>query len=183
MAVTDQSAPFVLGSPGETVIEHSRVQQRHHAPVQLGGRRVALNMTAMIDVVFLLLIYFLVATDFRLGEHVYRMDLPSREGAASEDPFQLEDEPLRIRIASTGLGPEMYRVTIDGPYPQPETFAQLHEFLRTRQVNELTTGGLFRPDHPIIIQPTRTTRWDHTIEALNAAARASYTNVTFAKPG
>ena len=33
----------------------------------------------MIDVVFQLLIYFLVATNFALGEQVFRLDLPNGE--------------------------------------------------------------------------------------------------------
>jgi hypothetical protein len=43
-------------------------------------------------------------------------------------------------------------------------------------------GGMFEADHPIIIEPTATTRWEHAMEAFNAAVRARYTNVTFAPP-
>jgi hypothetical protein len=42
---------------------------------------------------------------------------------------------------------------------------------------------MFPADHPIIVQPARATRWEHAMEAFNAAARARYSNVTFAKPG
>jgi biopolymer transport protein ExbD len=86
----------------ELVIEHVRVRQRRGR----ASASLALNMTSIIDVVFLLLIYFLVATDFRLGEEVYRMDLPAREGVSQRDPFELDDEPLRIAVMSTGLAPE-----------------------------------------------------------------------------
>jgi hypothetical protein len=181
----DEEVRIVLGRtpPAEQVIEHVRVRQRHGRPAP----RAALSMTPMIDVVFLLLIYFLVATDFRLGEQIYRMDLPARppvNGQSQQDPFKLDEEPLRITVASTGLGPDMYRLRIDGPYPQPGTFEALYEFLRDKQVNptNLGVGAMFQPNHPVIIQPTRSTRWDHAMEAFNAAARARYTNVTFAKP-
>lgn len=180
---SSHSQRFVIGSFDESVIEHVRVRQRHGRSAPRFRGRVSLNMTAMIDIVFLLLVYFIVATDFRLGEEVYRMDLPSREGVSQADPFKLDDEPLRIHVASTGLGPDMYRLFIDGPYAQLATFNELFDFLRSKQVNEFTTAGLFEPTHPIVIQPTATTRWDHTIEALNAAVRAGYSNVTFAKPG
>ena len=50
---------------------------------QTGGRRSApsppkaeLNLTPMIDVVFQLLIYFLLGTSFAVGEQTFRMDLP-----------------------------------------------------------------------------------------------------------
>lgn len=171
--------PRVIGTPGEQVIAHTRVRSRRASgPVPLG-----LNMTSMIDVVFLLLIYFLVATDFRAAEEAYRMDIPAREGLSEADPFELDEEPLRIVVSSTGLAPDMYRLRIDGPYAQPATFEDLHAFLASRQVRAETTGGLFQPDHPIVVQPTRTTRWEHAMEAFNSAARARYSNVTFAKPG
>ena len=71
---------------------------------------IGLNLTSMIDVVFLLLIYFMVATDFKQAEEVYRLDLPERIEGMSIDPFQLDDEPLRIMVRSTGPGDEDYRI-------------------------------------------------------------------------
>ena len=148
---------------------------------------LSLAMTPMIDVVFLLLIYFLVATDFRMGEEVYRMDLPQREGAGPRDPFQLDEEPLRIAVNSTGIAPTMYTLHIDGPYPQPATFGDLHAFLSEKQVDGAgvasAAGALFRREHPIVVQPTRNTTWEQAMEAFNAAARARYTNITFGKTG
>lgn len=151
------------------------------------GARLAVNLTSLIDVTFLLLIFFMIATSMSAGEEAYRVDLPDREGVGGPDPFTLDDDPLRIMVNSTGLGPNMYQLRIDGPYPQPETFQTLYEFLRQKQVNpetaSLGSGAMFEPEYPIVIQPTRTTRWEHAMEALNAAARARYTNVTFATPG
>jgi len=156
-------------------------------PPRRGRRRarVTVNLTSLIDVTFLLLIYFMVATSMTGAEEVYRMDLPDREGVGSQDPFKLDDEPLRISVTSTGIGPDMYRLRIDGPYPQPANFDELYRFLSSKQVNEtnIAAGAMFEPNHPIIIQPSRSTRWDHAMEAFNTAARARYTNVTFAKPG
>ena len=40
---------------------------------------MGLNLTSMIDVVFLLLIYFMVATEFKTAEESFPMDLPMRE--------------------------------------------------------------------------------------------------------
>jgi len=158
-------------------------------PPRRGRRRarLAVNLTSLIDVTFLLLIYFMVATSMNAAEEVYRMDLPNREGLSARDPFKLDEEPLRIAVTSIGLGADMYRLKIEGPYPQPANFQELRAFLQSKQVNEVNMsaggGGLFAPDHPIIIQPSPATRWEHAIEAFNAAARAHYTNVTFAKPG
>ena len=140
---------------------------------------LSLNLTAMIDVTFLLLVYFMVATQFKVGEELYRMDLPDRGPArAPVDPFELDEEPLRIRVASVGYAMGDYRLELVGPYPQPASFADLYDFLRRRQISETTVGGLFAADHPIIIEPTKSTQWQHALETFNAAARARYSNVT-----
>ena len=118
----------------------------------------------------------------KISGQIYRMDLPDRSQARQQrDPFDLDQEPLRINIASSDFGLLRYRITLGGPYPQPDDFQALHEFLLDRQINDLTTGGLFETDHPIIIMPTRTTKWAHVIDAFNAVARARYTNVIFAQ--
>jgi biopolymer transport protein ExbD len=149
--------------------------------VKVGARRskagIGLNLTAMIDVVFLLLIYFMAATEFKLGEEIYRLDLPQR--GAPADPFVLPREPLRIVLTSTGPA---CLIRLAGPYAQPAGFDELYGFLRENRRAAGVVGGLFEADHPIIIEPTATTRWEHAMEAFNAAVRARYTNVTFAPP-
>jgi biopolymer transport protein ExbD len=143
-------------------------------PAQLG-----LNLTSMIDVVFLLLVYFMAATEFKLGEELYKLDLPQRGHAA--DPFDLPREPLRIVVKSGRDG----RATIQVPGfdDPPRDFKALQEFLRQRRQVGDGTGGLFEPDHPILIEPQDNAMWEHAIEAFNAAVAARYTNVNFAPAG
>jgi biopolymer transport protein ExbD len=149
---------------------------------RVSTRPITLNLTPMIDVTFLLLVYFMVATQFKLGEEVYKLDLPDRQPSAIQrDPFELDDEPLRIVISTTASNRAQIRVL--GPYPQPRDFAQLHDFLAQRRVSDGTTGGIFAEDHPIVIEATDVTIWEHTLEAFNAAARARYTNVTIGRSG
>jgi len=95
---------------------------------------IGLNLTSMIDVVFLLLVYFMAATEFRSGEEVYKLDLPERSGAAAADPFELDDEPLRIEVRSRGpvadeLSLAGAGITVPGPYPQPMDFRELRTLL------------------------------------------------------
>jgi biopolymer transport protein ExbD len=145
--------------------------------------RLNVNLTSLIDVTFLLLVYFMVATSFAATEEAFRIDLPDRTSGGPGDPFELDDEPLRIQISSIGSGPDDYRVQIDGPYPQPQSLDELMGFLQQHQIGSDLPEQWFKPDHPIIIVPTTGARWEHTIGVLNAAARARYTNVTFGKPG
>lgn len=158
-------------------VAHRRVRERHPRLTP----RIGLHVTPMIDVVFLLLVYFMVTTPFQFGEEVYRMDLPAR-GPGEADPFAVIDEPLRISVETTGAGSDGYALRLDGPYDQPATFEALRAFLDERRVGPGTFDGLFAADHPIIIEPADSTRWEHAVEAFNAAARAGYTNITFRSP-
>lgn len=142
---------------------------------------MGVNLTPMIDVVFQLLIYFLLATNFALGEQVFRLDLPDRSGSSAEiDPFELSEEPLRIRVDSTGPDGTSISITIEGPFPQPESLGQLEQFLKESRTG--SGSGIFLEDHPVDIVPTPTTRWEHVVDVFNAAVRAGYTKVQFASP-
>ncbi|MCA9296984.1 MAG: biopolymer transporter ExbD, partial [Phycisphaerales bacterium] len=75
-----------------------------------GQPTLGLNLTSMIDVVFLLLVYFMVATEFKVGEEVFRLDLPRQQSASAlDDPFDLDEEPLRIHVRTLGAGATSYR--------------------------------------------------------------------------
>ncbi len=176
---TESSRPDQASVNDEQMIEHTSIRKRR------GRERspITLNPVAMIDVVFLLLIYFMTVTDFKLGEEIYRLDLPQRQPAAQVlDPFELDEEPLRITVRSSQIGVDGYSIELSGPYRPPATFEDLFHFLDERRISVHAPGGLFAPDHPIIVEPMRTTRWEHAMEAFNTAARARYTNLTFAKP-
>ncbi len=125
----------------------------------------------------------MAATEFKLGEEIYRLDLPQRGAAA--DPFELPRDPLRILITSTTTGDSALidLPGIPGEDASPKSFDMLYRFLQENQRTPTTVGGLFEADHPIIVEPTGSSRWEHAMEAFNAAARARYTNVTFAPPG
>ncbi len=143
--------------------------------------RISVNVTPMIDVVFQLLIYFLVATNFALGEQIFRLDLPDRGGSSAvADPFQLEEEPLHIRVKSVGIGGDRLSISIEGPYPQPSNVEELEEFLAA----SLADSGvaLFRADHPVVIVPAPSTHWGHVVSVFNAAVRAGFRSVVFAPP-
>jgi biopolymer transport protein ExbD len=142
---------------------------------------MGVNLTPMIDVVFQLLIYFLLATNFALGEQVFRLDLPDRSGTSDNvDPFELIDEPLRIRVDSTGPDGNSMSISLEGPFPQPGNLEELEQFLEGSRTGG--GSGIFLEDHPVDIVPTPTTRWEHVVDVFNAVVRAGYTKVQFASP-
>lgn len=175
----DEYAPAQSHPPPElAIVRHKRVRQRRGA----AKSRIGLNITAMIDVVFLLLVYFMVATNFKLGEEIFRMDLPERGQAHQPDPFQLDEEPLRIAVVS--MSEFTYHLQVQGAFVyNASSFDDLYDFLRERRIAPGRAGGLFAADHPLIVEPSQNARWEHAIGAFNAAVRAEYTNVSFRSAG
>ncbi|HWB18889.1 MAG TPA: biopolymer transporter ExbD [Phycisphaerales bacterium] len=165
---------------GEGYVEESPNGKRSKLRPGSAGGTISLSLTSMIDVVFQLLIYFLVATDFSMNEQMYRMDLPDRSGGQQmADPFSLDVEPLRVIVGSTGTTREAMTLKVDGPMRQPTSAEDLYSLLWQHQARPDTAGGWYNVDQPIVIVPTEHTRWEHVIEAFNAAHRAGYTNITF----
>ena len=142
--------------------------------------RIGVNLTPMIDVVFQLLIYFLLATNFALGEQVFRLDLPDRGSGEVQDPFEIPEEPLRILVSSNGVNGESIGLKILGPYPQPDSLKSLEQFLIESRAS--AGGGFFLEDHPVDIVPEETTHWEHVVDVFNAAIRAGYLKVRFSDP-
>lgn len=137
----------------------------------LGPPKVELNLTPMIDVVFQLLIYFLLGTSFAVGEQTFRMDLPDRSGPSEIDPFELDDAPVVIQVLGAG------RVHVAGPWDGPVRTIDLAEFLERHRLDR---GGLLPSDTPIHIDPNSGVDWGEAVEAFNAAVRAGYHSVGFA---
>ena len=133
----------------------------------------------MIDVVFLLLIYFMVATEFRSAEASFPMDLPEKGRNAA---LVLDDEPLVVLVESSGTMPGDVRVQLEGPWKSIHSLLELKNFLRANRADGFGLGGLFTPTHPIIIRPNNETRWEHAMAAYNTLVEARYTNITLGKP-
>jgi len=96
--------------------------------IQKGKALDALNLTPLIDVVFLLLIFFLVATQFSQDDQQLPIQLPSAKNAV---PMTVEPEELVISIGQDGsymlrgqrlelgqLEPILARAVIDNPVQQ-----------------------------------------------------------------
>ncbi|MEM7681582.1 MAG: biopolymer transporter ExbD [Planctomycetota bacterium] len=141
--------------------------------------RSELGLTSMIDVIFQLLIYFVVTANFMIGEGVLDAALP----AGPPEPVLPEDAlaPLFIDLEPDGSVGVLIRVD----ETQPVTgFADLHAYLwESLDDPEAKPGlGLFPPHTPVIIRPAGRVRWQHVVDAFNAVVRARYTNVSFARP-
>ena len=128
----------------------------------------SINLTPLIDVVFLLLIFFMVSTTFS-KESQLRIKLPE----SSNEPVEQEQtQVLEIEISAKGV------YAVKGP--QEETAKQLlnenPETLRRAIIN-VTKG---ESDLILMIRADRQTPHQSVIRAMDISRRLGITNITFA---
>jgi len=146
----------------------------HHVPPRRKRARKhaisQLNLTSMIDVIFLLLIYFVITANFTVDEGVLTAKLPQGAGAPTSSDLELPKQPLNIVLRSVDASG--VNVTING-VERVGSFTELYQRMMGLQ------GGTYPADNPVVIQPDDRVRWQHVVNAFNAAVRAKYTNVSF----
>ena len=140
---------------------------------------MSLNMQSMIDVIFQLLIYFVITASFSVNEGIVSAKLPKQKGQG-DSPEDPEPPEQKLKIFLTSVPPSGYRLRVKGRGPV-ENFDRLGELLKTMQYNPETGGsGVYKPDNPVIIEPEGRVRWQHVVNAFNAAVYARYENISFA---
>jgi biopolymer transport protein ExbD len=131
-------------------------------PSQNVQRGLQFNITPLIDVVFLLIIFFLVASHFIRNEQVERVELPTATSGKDED-----ESPSRVVVTVT---PDL-RITLGG-HP-----ATVDEFERRLQfVAEQHGAGATE----LRIRADRSVPYSTVEPLLLAAARAGVFKVRFA---
>jgi len=138
------------------------------------GASIAMNIAPMIDVSFLLLIFFLVTTTFERAEGILASDLPRDTRTPS---VALPVSPIVIRLAPDGVSGDDVAIRFDHFEYEPEDFAALPGVLA--QIHE--EPGFDRQT-PVVIVAENDVRWDHVVNCWNAALRAHCERIAFAEP-
>ncbi len=139
--------------------------------------KMAVNFTSMIDVIFNLLIYFVITASFAVGEGVILAKLPAGTGAAAEN--KLPERPINIELTSHDV--YEVRIRVEGASEAPTHFTGLIQLLESLQSDPgRGRNGPYKPDNPVIIRPDGQVRWQHVVNAFNACIKARYSNVSFA---
>ena len=126
---------------------------------QLRRPEVSINLTPLIDVVFLLLIFFMVSTSFaELTQLV--VDLPEAEGAPAST-----DTTLLLVVDVEG------NMTLDGA-PVPNDARGLSKALRQR-----LSGNT---DIPVTLSADAMTPHQYVVTAIDVAAQLNITRLTIA---
>ncbi|MFM9957115.1 MAG: ExbD/TolR family protein [Phycisphaerales bacterium] len=157
---------------------------------------MVLNIVSMIDVIFLLMTYFLLTAQFASREESFEVRVPERLEATSihtppANPFELPVTPVVLVVTSRGDGPSDFVVFTDSAALAPGEQAQAggsdrnfafetYESLTTAAENARTR--VLPEDQRFIVRPAADARWEHALGTLNAIKRAGYNNVRFANP-
>jgi biopolymer transport protein ExbD len=145
------------------------------------GGGIRLNMAAMIDIVFLLLIYFVLIVEFRPSESSFTTAAATGP-AASADPFTLPERPITIRLvpldAGTSADPDTaFQIRCASPVLAEAT--TLDAFAdAARKAYDL----LLDPVQEFVIVPSPQTRWEHALRIVNALQLAGFSRVRFDHP-
>ena len=140
--------------------------------------RVSLSITPMIDVVFQLLIYFLLTAGFMGNERHLRAQMQSepRPATARQPTLALEVEPLVLRVARVDGG---LSIGTGGALANPRDARELERILRDALVAPDSPRGFFTADHPIRIAAEPDVPWQDVVEVFNAVVAAGYRSVAF----
>ena len=120
---------------------------------------VNVNLTPLIDVVFLLLIFFMVSTTFTKETHL-SIDLPEAKGEASADAA----EQIEILIDETG------QYTINSQRLIDETLATLKAAIRKVSAGDTSL--------PMVITADAQTPHEAVVRAMDAAGQMGFVHLS-----
>jgi len=140
------------------------------------ARLMSLNLTPMIDVVFLLLFFFLTVSRFRGTEGMLPAQLPAEAPAVSTEIPRM---PIQIRFLTSAATPSICRVTVD-PFEDIVAVPIEQLALTLNEIRQSRPG--FDADTPVHLLAGDDVQWDHVVNAYNAALAARYEKVFFARP-
>lgn len=139
-----------------------------------GGRRggeLEVAMTPMIDVVFMLLIFFVWTASLQVSELMLPSSLVTREGKGTSeiDPELIDLERIVVRMGWDGERPSW--TVNDVP---------VLNLAAVRQ--RLQTVAAIRADLPVLVDPVPAVPLGHVIDVYDAARTAGFEAVQFATP-
>lgn len=139
---------------------------RARLSVSKKSRQFSLPLTPLIDVTFLLLLYFLLTSTFREPEQQLMTHIPSPAGKQS---ILL---PVHITVEPAGDSHQGVQYQFDRERVTDE-ISVVRDFLAAR----IKVGN---SEVPVIIHASPHVRWHHVIVVFNAASATGFKAVTFA---
>ncbi len=137
-------------------------------------RGITPNLAPLVDVVMVILIFFMLGTSFATSEGLLPTQLPTLGGATGGPPSI--SPVVRIGLAP-GARADQCRIEVAGWTLPAETFEGLHDFLRGKIAAGADAHGR------IVIAARPAVKYEFVIAALDACVRAGFKNVQFAVSG
>jgi len=131
------------------------------------------RFASMIDLSFLLLIFFLTTTRFSRPEGLLSAPMP-REGGSVASSIALPLTPIVVRLRMSQDAAGAVALTVNDEENPPRTFAELTGVLRGFQ-----QWPGFDQETPIVLVAADEVPWDHVVSAWNAALHAGCTRIAF----
>lgn len=125
--------------------------------------------TSFIDVVFLLLIFFMCVSKFRAREERLDAHLPKTEGMDAGAVEQTQVLEIVIKVSGTSRENPTFKVAEVEMHDPNQLEAHLR---RLRQPG----------DNPVVIDGEQNCLFQHVMSALDACGRAKFVNVKFRAP-
>ena len=159
-----------MGDPASNATTGHYVSARKKRP--RAAPRMQPPLTPMIDVVFLLLAFFIMTMQFNRAEGQMPADLPRAEGERAAVVAPLETLVVTLRRSPVDAGGVDIEVS---RHPTVITgFGELLQVLRRRREQ-------FGAEVPVVIQPEGAVAWGHTLNAYHQARRAKFENIALAR--
>ena len=141
--------------------------QRKKPEIADGGQ----NMVPMIDVVFQLLIFFLLTAKISLPEGKFDANLPKEGGAAVQAPSE-KPEDLQIFVRHNPANRRM-----------PDMKVGAHVFTKIEELQSLLiTLQAGTPDRPVIIDSEGKVPFQNVMDVMNACVKAGFREISFSAP-
>ncbi|MFN3166852.1 MAG: ExbD/TolR family protein [Phycisphaeraceae bacterium] len=160
---TDEQADAPLPEDEPTV---HHVSQRKKRKKGVGGEEIQLQLTSMIDVIFQLLIYFVITANFMIDEGTILATLPGNAAPTNQPPPPVIPVNIEMTSADDGV---TYTLTVDNN--RIDGVTQLYAYLKSQNYDE---------DQQVQIKPQGDVRWQHVVNVFNACVRAELSEIGFA---
>ncbi|CAN5561960.1 N/A [soil metagenome] len=135
------------------------------------------NMTPLVDVVMVILIFLMLAGQFGGAEHYLASNMPLVKGGSGGEPGNAVsiDEPVEIRVDSPSPDRFIARGSTINATDSATLFTQL-ESLRKR----MNAAGKKTSEISVKIAPGRGVMFQHVVAVQEAAMKASFEKIGFA---
>jgi len=129
-----------------------------------GPKNLAIRMTPLIDVIFLLLIFFIMTIHFQRPEGVLANRLPEKGGQSITEQQDWEIVRLRIRLSITD--DDMPGILLQDR--KVHSYEELQEFV-----------AMLPEDVLLVVEPQARVPYRHVIGVYNTCLKAEKSNIVF----